>query len=66
MQIDLQTRGFSLTDSWVAFVNLLLSLTLGISERHLLRAPVRITGDVHYPRGGLDKRRQFYLARRGP
>ena len=65
MQNDIQNRGFSLTDSLVAYVNWPLRSTLTSNDRRIPRAQVRLI-DINGPRGGVDRHCQFNVARGEP
>ena len=57
MQIDIQTRGFSLTQALAAYVKRRLKSALQLNDRHILRTQVRLS-DINGPKGGIDKRCQ--------
>lgn len=65
MHNDIQTRGFSLTDSPVAYVNRPVRSALATNDRHILRAQVMLM-DINGPRGGVDRHCQFNVTRGEP
>jgi ribosomal subunit interface protein len=54
MQIDIQTRGFSLTKRLEQHIRHKLSTTLAAQSDHITHAQVRLS-DINGPRGGVDK-----------
>lgn len=64
MNIDIRTRGFSLTPGLRAHVERRLELALDRHLERIARVRVRI-GDVNGPRGGEDKRCRIEVALRG-
>lgn len=55
MQIDIQSRGFSLTDSLLAYAKQRLLIATAYCSGHINRAAIRLS-DINGPRGGADKR----------
>ena len=55
MQIDIQSRGFSLTDSLLSYSEKRLRSALSRCSIHIKRVAVRLS-DINGPRGGADKR----------
>ena len=55
MQFDIQTRGFSMTDSLLDHTQRRLLFSLAFFKNHINRVVVRLS-DVNGPREGLDKR----------
>ncbi|HEB81547.1 MAG TPA: HPF/RaiA family ribosome-associated protein [Gammaproteobacteria bacterium] len=55
MQIDIQSRGFSLTDSLLTYSERRLRSALSRCSLHIKRVAVRLS-DINGPRGGADKR----------
>ncbi len=60
MQFDIQTRGFSITESLRSYTERRMSFALHRNDNHILRACVRLA-DINGPRGGVDKRCQIEL-----
>jgi ribosome-associated translation inhibitor RaiA len=54
MQIDIQSRGFSLTDSLLNYAQRRLRVALSYCSGHVKRVVVRLS-DINGPRGGTDK-----------
>ena len=54
MQIDFQTKGFTLTDPLKAHVRRRLKTALAARDEHIVHAQVRLS-DINGPRGGVDK-----------
>ena len=57
MQTDIQTRGFSLTESIRDYTQRRLSQAVNFADDHIRRVTVRLS-DINGPRGGEDKRCQ--------
>lgn len=55
MQFDIQTRGFSMTDSLLSHTQRRLLFSLVFFKNHINRVIVRLS-DINGPRGGSDKR----------
>ena len=55
MQTDIQSQGFTLTDSLRDYLTKRLAYSLNHGERHIARVTVRLS-DINGPRGGADKR----------
>ena len=55
MQIDIQSRGFSLTDSLISYAQRRLLFAMSYCSGHVNRAVIRLS-DINGPRGGADKR----------
>jgi ribosome-associated translation inhibitor RaiA len=55
MQIDIQSRGFSLTDSLLSYAQRRLLFAMSYCSDHVNRVVIRLS-DVNGPRGGADKR----------
>jgi ribosome-associated translation inhibitor RaiA len=64
MQLDIQTSGFSLTDSILEYTKLRMQFALHRNDKLIIRAQVRLT-DINGPRGGVDKRCQIDLSLAG-
>lgn len=60
MYIDIQTTGFSLTDSLKSYTNRHMQFALNRNDALMLRARVWLA-DINGPRGGVDKRCQIEL-----
>jgi len=58
MQIEIQARNFSLTDSLQEYIERRLGFALSTRDEHILRIAVRLS-DINGPRGGADKRCQI-------
>ncbi len=54
MQIVIQTKGFSLTDSLKAYINRRVASALDSRDHFIQRVRVRLS-DINGPRGGVDK-----------
>jgi len=55
MQIDIQSRGFSLTDALLSYSQKRLLFAMAYCSGHIKRVIVRLS-DTNGPRGGADKR----------
>ncbi|HHJ36343.1 MAG TPA: HPF/RaiA family ribosome-associated protein [Gammaproteobacteria bacterium] len=55
MQIDIQSRGFSLTDALLRYSEQRLLFAMTYWSSHINRAIIRLS-DINGPRGGTDKR----------
>ena len=55
MQIDIQSRGFSLTDSLMNYAQQRMQLAMAYCNGHVSRIVMRLS-DINGPRGGADKR----------
>ena len=55
MQIDIQSRGFSLTDSLFNYAQQRMQLAMAYCSGHVNRVVMRLS-DINGPRGGADKR----------
>lgn len=55
MQIDIQSRGFSLTDALFGYAQKRLLFALSYCSGHVSRVVIRLS-DINGPRGGSDKR----------
>lgn len=60
MQLDIQTTGFSLTDSLKDYTTRHMQFALNRQDAMILRARVWLA-DINGPRGGVDKRCQIEL-----
>jgi putative sigma-54 modulation protein len=64
MQLDIQARGFALTDALRSYTLKRLRFALGRDDNMVMRARIRLA-DINEPRGGVDKRCQIELAMAG-
>jgi putative sigma-54 modulation protein len=64
MQLDIQARGFALTDVLRSYTLKRLRFALGRDDNFVMRARIRLA-DINGPRGGVDKRCQIELALAG-
>ena len=64
MHLDIQTNGFSLTDSIRDYTKLRMQLALHRNDKYITRVQVRLA-DIKGPRGGIDKRCQIDLSLAG-
>jgi putative sigma-54 modulation protein len=64
MQIDIQCRGFDLTDSLRDYTQKRLAYSLCHGESHIRRVIVRLS-DINGPKGGEDKRCHLELRLQG-
>ena len=64
MQLDIQTRGFSLTESLRDYTEKRMKFALHRNDQHILRTCVWLA-DINGPRGGVDKRCQVELTMAG-
>ena len=64
MQIDIQSRGFSLTDSLLGYAQRRLLFAMSYCSGHVNRVAIRLS-DVNGPRGGADKRCHIQVALAG-
>ncbi len=64
MQLDIQARGFALSDAMRNYTLKRLRFALGRDDNVVMRARVRLA-DINGPRGGVDKRCQIELALAG-
>lgn len=55
MQIDIQSRGFTLTDSLLDYARRRLHFAMAYCGDHIKRVVIRLS-DINGPRGGADKR----------
>ena len=55
MHIDIQSRGFSLTDALLRYSQQRLLFSMSYFSNHIKRVAVRLS-DINGPRGGTDKR----------
>ena len=58
MKIEIQTKGFSLTDALATYVANRFNSAASRNKNHILQTQVRLL-DINGPRGGIDKRCQF-------
>lgn len=64
MQLDIQARGFSLTNGILNYTKQRMQFALHRNDSHIMRVRVRLA-DINGPRGGVDKRCQIELALAG-
>ncbi len=64
MQIDIQSRGFSLTDALFGYAQRRLLFALSYCSGHVNRVVIRLS-DINGPRGGADKRCQIQVVLAG-
>jgi putative sigma-54 modulation protein len=64
MQLDIQARGFALTNALRSYTLKRLRFALARDDSFVMRARVRLA-DINGPRGGVDKRCQLELALAG-
>jgi ribosomal subunit interface protein len=64
MHLDIQTSGFSLTDSIRDYTKLRMQFALHRNDKYITRVQVRLA-DINGPRGGIDKRCQIDLSLAG-
>ena len=64
MQLDIQCRGFDLTDSLRDYAKKRLAYSLNCGDSHIARVIVRLS-DINGPRGGKDKRCHLELRLKG-
>ena len=55
MQIDIQSRGFSMTDALLSYAQRRLLFAMSYCSGHISRVVIRLS-DINGPRGGADKR----------
>ncbi len=60
MLLDIQARGFSLTDGLRSYTKTRMQFLLNRNDSFVMRAKVRLA-DINGPRGGVDKRCQIEL-----
>ena len=60
MQIDIQSRGFSLTESLQKYSERRLVFSMAYWSQHIRRVIIRLS-DINGPRGGADKRCHLQL-----
>ena len=64
MQLDIQARGFALTDALRNYTENRLKFVIVRDDNVVMRARIRLA-DINGPRGGVDKRCQVELALAG-
>jgi ribosome-associated translation inhibitor RaiA len=64
MQIDIQSRGFSLTDTLFSYAQRRLLIAMSYCSGHVNRVVIRLS-DINGPRGGTDKRCHIQVALAG-
>ncbi len=64
MQIDIQSRGFSLTDALLNYARRRLLFSMSYGNNYIHRIAVRLS-DINGPRGGADKCCQVQVALAG-
>ena len=64
MQIDIQSRGFSLTDALLSYAQRRLLFAMSYCSGHVNRVVIRLS-DINGPRGGADKRCHIQIALAG-
>jgi putative sigma-54 modulation protein len=64
MQLDIQARGFSLTDGIRDYTERRMQFALNRNDKYITRVQVRLA-DINGPRGGVDKRCQIDLGLAG-
>ncbi len=60
MQLDIQSRGFSLTTSIFNYTTQRMQFALQRNDSYIMRARIRLE-DINGPRGGVDKKCQIEL-----
>ena len=61
MQLDIQSRGFTLTSGILNYTKQRLHFALHRKDCHIMRVRIRLS-DINGPRGGIDKRCLIELA----
>ena len=64
MQIDIQSRGFSLTNSLSGYSQKRINFAMACISGHVKRVAMRLS-DVNGPRGGADKSCRIHVAMSG-
>lgn len=64
MQIDIQSRGFTMTDSLLGYARRRLLFAMAYCSGHVNRVVIRLS-DINGPRGGADKRCHIQVALAG-
>ncbi len=64
MQLDIQTNGFSLTDSIKDYTKHRMGFALNRNDKQVTKVKVRLA-DINGPRGGVDKRCQIDISLAG-